>query len=745
LDETNVVAETRDDAPALVSEWSAEETTGESAMDSSDSTGVNTDDAPWETFDQAVAAAEPPSVDAFSAHWDAPSQQSMPETVAAMDQSTEWNWQAPEETVEAAAETISEPAEAVAPPAALAPEWSWESASEPTQPMTEPTEAVAEPAESFAEPAESFAEPAQDQTPEWNWHAADEPMVEPTEAVAEPASQIADEPVEAFEETVTPWEPTIEAVAEPVDVVGEPVAESTADWDTHTEAAADLTNEWNWEAPQETVEAVAEPAAEPVEAAVAHAPEWNGDASPEPVAEWVEAVAEPSQPTAETEASVLAEAPTADRSYALDALSVAIAAVPSDTDPAIEHVAEATGDEEMDTFVEGRPSWDMPEPFEFDDGDTVDDRPMDMLASYDEMMPIVTAAVAAAKTEPVAATVEASAEDAAAQDPDDAMAPVLNDVDVDQPQVPNWTLWQPPSDVVDGRPVHQPAFVGKVVGPTPPDDLFEESETDDTPKEAAQPQTTAQVIGATIATEVGDAVVHQVPALYSTAPYGIQQPLVVRIELTIVDESNKLRAAEMARPVGPWSDVPVDPEEFDDEADDQDQSQASTTTPPNQPSRSHWDNAMANAPTARQGDPDAAAWAIPALDNNQPTNGRASNATWAPLEHDDPLADLPAAPSQANGQAQPAWFDSAAPVRTVKPGASQASARSASGVQPAANGDQSDLWFLASEPDGYVADQPASDKQQSSRLVMTGVTVVMAAVVVLLVLVFIQLMTSLLK
>ena len=122
----------------------------------------------------------------------------------------------------------------------------------------------------------------------------------------------------------------------------------------------------------------------------------------------------------------------------------------------------------------------MPDPFEFDDGETVDDRPMDMLASYDEMMPIVTAAVAAAKTEPVAATVEASSEDSAAQDPDDAMAPVLNDVD--QPQAPNWTLWQPPSDVVDGRPVHQPAFVGKVVGPTPPADLFEDGETDDRPK-----------------------------------------------------------------------------------------------------------------------------------------------------------------------------------------------------------------------------------------------------------------------
>jgi hypothetical protein len=435
--------------------------------------------------------------------------------------------------------------------------------------------------------------------------------------------------------------------------------------------------------------------------------------------------------------------------------AVAVAAVAVDADPETEF-SVAEEHDPMDVFAEDRPAWDIPEPFEFDDYESVDDRPTDMFASYDDIFPVVTAAAAAATSGPTAETEQGTAEASAIQDPDDAMAPVLNDVD--QGQMPNWTLWQPPVDAAD-RPVNQPAFVGKVVGPTPPDELFEGTDDSEEPSVSDPAQTTAQVIGATIATEVGDAVVHQVPALYSTAPYGIQQPLVVRIELTIVDETNKLRAAEMARPVGPWSDVPADTEEFDDDMDDQVMPQGRAASPPSSTNRSHWDNPMQSAPPARQAsDPGASAWAIPALDDERPVNGRATKATWTPVDHDDPLADLPAAPYEATGQAraaataqastqaQPAWFDSAAPVRKVNAGAARAQAsRSASDIQPASGGDQSDLWFLASEPDGYVADQPATDKSESPRVLMAAMTVLMAAAVVLLALVFIQLMTSLLK
>jgi len=843
-----MVEDTRDEAPA-VAEWSAEEPENGTTMSEAQASDAmrDADDVPWETFDQAVAAAEPPSVEAFSAHWDGMSQAQPAEAVAesaTSDASPEWNWDAPaeqvtpspewnwdtpaavftepaaasmetSETAETAAST--ETAETVAgmettETSAEAPAWQWDATAEsdpepvematdshqpeasaspwdvPAQSTTEPVdtpawqwelptdapvEAVVEPvAESFDEPAEATSEIQESETPAWLWDSPTEQTPEPVEAVAEPHTEITEEPVEAVAETAAEpadvesgayYQP-VEAVVETAEPADDPVQAMAETTDEPVEAVAESYAETAWETvgavaetadePVEAVADTAEMAHEPVEAVADPAAETDAETTEEPV----EAVAEAhDQPVSAVAEPVTIEFASDEPEFAPADSAAAVAAVA--TEDVANEVVDQADEDEMDSFVEDRPSWDMPEPFEFDDDGEFDDRPTDMLASYDEMMPIVTAAVAAAKTQPAAEPVHASAEDSAAQDPDDAMAPVLNDVD--QPQVPNWTLWQPPVDVADGRPVHQPAFVGKVVGPTPPADLFEDAEPTDKTAQPDQPQTTAQVIGASIASEVGDAVVHQVPALYSTAPYGIQQPLVVRIELTIVDESNKLRAAEMARPVGPWSDVPVDTDEFDDDLDDQDEPVTRAPLPPKPRSRSHWDNPMASAPPARQAsDPGASAWAIPALDDDRPPNGRATGATWAPMDHEDPLADLPAAPygtasqahrpapaPQANSQGQPAWFDSAAPVRTVNPPPShaQANAKRVQGVQPASNGDQSDLWFLASEPDGYVANQPSTEKAQSSRMVMIGMTVVMAAVVVLLVLVFIQLMTSLLK
>jgi len=70
----------------------------------------------------------------------------------------------------------------------------------------------------------------------------------------------------------------------------------------------------------------------------------------------------------------------------------------------------------------------------------------------------------------------------------------------------------------------------------------------------------------------------------------------------------------------------------------------------------------------------------------------------------------------------------------------------AAATRPAANTDPADLWFLASEPEAQVADEPQPEKTgKPSWSLTTGLTIAMAVVVIVLVLVFIQLMTSLLR
>ena len=157
-------------------------------------------------------------------------------------------------------------------------------------------------------------------------------------------------------------------------------------------------------------------------------------------------------------------------------------------------------------------------------------------------------------------------------------------------------------------------------------------------------------------------------------------------------------------------------------------------------------------------------WDLPALAEPNPT------AAWtldsAPA---DPLASLPAAtfaprapsnrpvnpphadpPAESAPAAQATTVDaSASAVQSVAPApAAPAPAAATSAVtttRPQANPDQSDLWFLASEPVAVGADgaDPAKIAQTSTAWT-TVLTVGMAVVVILLVLAFIYMMTSLL-
>ncbi len=176
-------------------------------------------------------------------------------------------------------------------------------------------------------------------------------------------------------------------------------------------------------------------------------------------------------------------------------------AVVVDTTAPVESVAEVD-DDATDISVPGQAPWDTPESRGWAEQETPDDRPSEMLASYDEMIPMVSRAVAAASVtnvedEPAAAVADAAVPDAAVsaaaetaepsvtaeetpdvespamQDPEDAFAPVLGDVQ--ESATLGWTTWME-SRSIAGRTVVQPDAVPGAFGPTPPDDLFAETE-----------------------------------------------------------------------------------------------------------------------------------------------------------------------------------------------------------------------------------------------------------------------------
>ena len=100
---------------------------------------------------------------------------------------------------------------------------------------------------------------------------------------------------------------------------------------------------------------------------------------------------------------------------------------PWDSLPDADYDFEAT-----DMTVAGGAPWDRPEASDADDVETSDAESVDAPASHDEMYPVVSRAVAAATAQQAVA------------DPDDALAPVLNDV----PQTPvaSWPEWNAPAE-----------------------------------------------------------------------------------------------------------------------------------------------------------------------------------------------------------------------------------------------------------------------------------------------------------
>jgi hypothetical protein len=532
--------------------------------------------------------------------------------------------------------------------------------------------------------------------------------------------------------------------------------------------------------------------------------------------------------------------------------------------------AVATSDEmATDMTVSGRAPWDTPVPYALDELGMVDDRPADMLEPYDEMVPWVTRAVAAASAQAQTQT--------QTTDPDDAFAPVLQDVE--EPSRPHWPEWNAPSEQVASRmPVAPSTFGDKAVGPTPPDELFAapeaeaeaapemqalaetgpeteaapemeavaetepeaeadaaaemeavaqtEPETEAAPEMEAVAETepeadlasqpvawdahwfdsitgddavdddaTAEVMATsddtaepedesavefaaqqdlddepltfgssddeaeadsgrepeleTSAPQIMQADV-ELPATYSTGSAGPGQPLVLRIELAIVDGKPHVRSADGARLVGQSSDddddsktprhpefeprTPLGQADGDDTADD-DHDDPSTTDdrwalPPVQAARpaSHWADAN---PTAD--------WSL------EPAAA-------------DPLSKLPAAsfdskPAQSAPAVRSAWFNApgatpqSAPVfESVAPAASVQNAAVKPAVaqsRHAVAANQSDLWFLASEPVAEAAGDAAVEKAPETSTFMTaGLTVVMAVIVIGLILVFLALMTS---
>jgi len=457
----------------------------------------------------------------------------------------------------------------------------------------------------------------------------------------------------------------------------------------------------------------------------------------------------------------------------------------------------------------------------------------------------------------------------AAQDPYDAYAPILHDLD--HPSAPSWPAWnstaaEPPRALV------QPEFSGRVIGPTPPDGLFAtnaagepeadrsdepESEPQPEPESEAQPDSDSDLVAPEPATAVAQPFAARpwtdvtptaqvfmaephLPALYSTAPNMPQQPLVLRIELAIVDESIRIRPSDAARRVGPpvegdrdgETPTPRHPEfeprthvappaadDIGEHAETADMGDAPWAAEPAAPSRVEvaWSFASLDpiVATSQPVDPDpqapfVAPWA-PRPQPVQPIEATAMPVAWpdlppqatftdesgpaAPLAPadvwadanptaswtladapSDPLADLPAAtfmtptappaaPASAShptAQLAPPYVAQTEVAPALAPAMSGGSAVPAvvaelvsapapatlvaAPARPAANAAQSDLWFLASEPDVTAPEEPAPQTDaKPSNLVTAGLTVAMAVVVIVLVLVFIQLMTSLLR
>ncbi len=282
---------------------------------------------------------------------------------------------------------------------------------------------------------------------------------------------------------------------------------------------------------------------------------------------------------------------------------------------------------------------------------------------------------------------------------------------------------------------------------------------------------------------------------YSTAP-APAQPLMLRIELAIVDESERSRAAESARRIGHDAEAPTprhpefeprnqltaeaDTEPEPAETDTQSEPAVASAEPPEAPLMTPeaaetptWAAANSVQHVAQQTEergPDLAdvPWVLPAIEASPPPQGdwfqqpqaqltlddepvAAPDLQFAPLA-DEPLASLPAASSALVGRVapepvMPAQADSTQPASVAQPFEQpqpQPQAAPQAARPLAQRSEQPDLWFLASEPEAYATSQPTADATgDPSSFLTVGLTVLMAVVVVGLVLAFLWLMTSL--
>jgi hypothetical protein len=222
------------------------------------------------------------------------------------------------------------------------------------------------------------------------------------------------------------------------------------------------------------------------------------------------------------------------------------------------------------------------------------------------------------------------------------------------------------------------------------------------------------------------------------------QPVVLRIELAIVNGSPQLRVVDTAPPPAP----PPGPLSRAASGTEDDQFTPHT----NFESQSHGNgngNGQATVPELESrvsvGTPSSAASTAPSADRPADATSQVDanpTSTWK-LESapQDPLATLPAAPVTADrtsvsGDERLSSLQFAVANAAVAAGSSQPVVQS--------NSEQPDLWFLSSEPKPLAVDNLGAGKASEPSSVMTaGMTVLMGAVVIGLVVAFLWLMTSL--
>ena len=342
-----------------------------------------------------------------------------------------------------------------------------------------------------------------------------------------------------------------------------------------------------------------------------------------------------------------------------------------------------------------------------------------------------------------------------------------------------------PEPVLEAEPRFEPARAEAPVQPQPwheemapdeiaPDEIapdqmaFDEMERSDgevAPEEVASPdvEVTPRVT------------VAQLALPYSTTAPGAPTNLVVRIELAIVDDGRRLVTVTPERE----ATTPTTPRhpEFDPRAPraprapepESAEAWIEPSAVPQPTGSAPWDEApstpLATEP-APWAAPAAAPWAAPAAPEPEPAAPTPEPVAWAPaaispaseffappewnVPHDPetpaPWAPTPAAPPQAHQSASfaPTTFEPAS-YASQQPAAAMPMTADSRPSAAAAVASDNDLWFLSTEPtEAEVAAAPAATKEPSSAL--TGfLTIGMAVLVIVLVLVFIQLMTSLLR